>query len=270
MSDTDDIQTDLFASFKEALSGFFKKKEPPRREVSPEFSPDTLVSFSYNPRFRRSFRCSLSGLFGKPEVILPAYMKSEDFAPVRELVAEWALLARRRKTAKAKAELKELTGRIWDATDQKLADKGEPSLEARSRIPPIRPRGKVHDLEQILSAVNDTYFEGGLTCRITWSGRRGGLSYHTVRRDPYTGEPFHLISISRGYDCENCPLYAVAGVVYHECLHIAIPPTEKNGRRTVHGRNFRAAEKRYIYYDEWQKWHKEVLPLNVRRLLREK
>jgi hypothetical protein len=91
-----------------------------------------------------------------------------------------------------------------------------------------------------------------------------------MRKDPLTGEDFHLISISKGYDAKNCPFYAVAGVVYHECLHVVIPVEERNGRRVVHGRQFRQREKRYIYFDEWIKWHKEVLPRNIRAMRRGK
>ena len=59
-------------------------------------------------------------------------------------------------------------------------------------------------------------------------------------------------------------------MVYHECLHIVIPIEEKNGRRVVHGRIFRQRERRYIYFDEWNRWHKEVLPKNIRAMRRGK
>ena len=85
----------------------------------------------------------------------------------------------------------------------------------------------------------------------------------------HPGNPDKMVTeivVSRGYDAANCPLYAIAGVVYHECLHIVIPVEERQGRRVVHGREFRQREKRYIYYDEWIKWHKEVLPRNIRAM----
>ena len=153
---------------------------------------------------------------------------------------------------------------------QVLVDKGRAPLESGGRLPPIRPKGKYFNLDDVLEAINHTYFEDSLQCRITWSNRVGGLSYHSMRKDPLTGEEFHLISISKGYDAANCPLYAVAGVVYHECLHVVIPVEEKNGRRVVHGRVFRQRERQYIYYDEWIKWHKEVLPRNIRAMHRHK
>jgi hypothetical protein len=209
-------------------------------------------------------------LFGHPEVMLPGYMKAPEFATAREIAAEWAEHAVRRKTKKNRETVKELVARFWQVVDQVFVDRGDAPLETRGRIPPIKPKGNYHDLNDILAAVNETYFDGSLTCRITWSNRVGGLSFHSMRKDPVTGEDFHLISISKGYDAANCPKYAVAGVVYHECLHIVIPVEEKNGRRVVHGRIFRQRERRYIFFDEWIKWHKEVLPKNIRAMRRHK
>jgi len=226
-------------------------------------SRNGLVHFKYNSRMKRSIRCKANFLFGHPEVLLPAYMASPEFAPARELAAEWAEHAVRRKTQKNKAIIKDLVTRFWEAIDQVLVDKGKPPLESSGRLPPIRPRGRYFNLDDVLEAINHTYFDEQLKCRITWSNRVGGLSFHSLRKDPITGEEFHLISISRGYDAANCPLYAVAGVVYHECLHIVIPVEVKNGRRVVHGRVFRQRERQYIYYDEWIRWHKEVLPKNI-------
>ena len=254
-----DGQLDLF--------GFVaNNKEPETKAPSPDCSQNGLVHFKYNPLLKKSIRCKGGFLFGHPEVLLPAYMKAPEFAAARELAAEWAEHAVRRKTQKNKAIIKDLVNRFWQTVDQIFSDKGETPLASKGRLPPIRPQGVHHNLTDVLAAINNTYFDGSLTCRITWSNRVGGLSFHSIRKDPVTGESFHLISISRGYDAANCPLYAIAGVVYHECLHIAIPVEERGGRRIVHGREFRQREKRYIYYDEWIKWHKEVLPRNIRAM----
>ena len=233
-------------------------------------SANGLVHFKYNPRMKRSIRCKANFLFGHPEVLLPGYMEAPEFAAARELAAEWAEHAVRRKTKKNKETIKDLVSRFWTVVDQVLVDKGRAPLESGGRLPPIKPKGTYFNLDDVLEAINHTYFEDSLHCRITWSNRVGGLSYHSKRKDPITGEEFHLISISKGYDAANCPLYAVAGVVYHECLHIVIPVEEKNGRRVVHGRVFRQRERQYIYYDEWIKWHKEVLPRNIRAMHRHK
>jgi hypothetical protein len=256
------MQLDLFGNNTDA------PKEPAKPKVPASVSQNGLVHFKYNSQLKKSIRCKGGVLFGHPEVILPAYMKEPEFAQARELAAEWAEHAVRRKTAKNKEIIKDLVSRFWTLVEQILADRGEESLSSKGRLPPIKPQGKYHNLNDVLAAINSTYFEDKLTCRITWSNRVGGLSFHSVRQDPVTGEEFHLISISKGYDAANCPEYAVAGVVYHECLHIAIPVEIKNGRRIVHGRNFRRRERQYIYYDEWIHWHNHVLPLKIRKMRR--
>lgn len=252
------LQTDLF-----------RAAEPRTHlEYSAEniLSSDGTVVFLYAERLKKSIRVRKKIFENSYELVLPSYMKSREFFPVRELAAEWAHLFFKRKTEGNKARVKELISRIWMATDQILADAGLPQVTKNQRFPPIRPVGKFHDLRSVFAAVNATYFGGELKARITWSNRIGGLSFHTIRKDPLSGEMVNLISISRGYDFENCPFFAVAGVVYHECLHIVVPPESVNGRRVVHGKVFRNREHRYIYYDDWIKWHREVLPKNIRTL----
>lgn len=255
---SESLQLDLF--------GYVPQEEAP--QVAPTVSADSKVEFRYSAHLKKSVRCRRSSFFGKPELILPEFMKAPEFGPSRELAATWAEFVFKRKTAKNKSNLKSLMERFWQSVEQTLADRGEKPLSMCGRLPPISPKGQVHDLDQIFAAVNDTYFNGELTCRMTWSNRIGGLSFHSLRKDPFTGEDIHLISISRGYDMPNCPVYAVAGVVYHECLHVVLPPEERNGRRIVHSKTFRQHEKRYIYYDEWMRWHREVLPQNIRAMRR--
>lgn len=261
-----EIQMDLF----ESLLAFKRKIFPKKKTVSSDFSLKSMISFRYNSRLNKAIRYETNGIFGNPTVVLPAYMQSEEFAPVREIAAEWAMSLKKRRTKINKQKTREFAERFWTATNQIFIDRGEPLPVSKQRMLPVVPKGKVHDLEQVLAAVNETYFNGQLRVLITWSNRSGGSSFHSLRKDPYSGEEVHLISISRGYDFENCPLYAVAGVVYHECLHVVIPVEIHNGRRRVHGKNFRQCEKRYIYYEEWMEWHRNILPKNVRKLFREK
>jgi hypothetical protein len=107
--------------------------------------------------------------------------------------------------------------------------------------------------------------ESGIgTVRITWSKRWGGLSTQTSAHDE-RGTPYALLSISRGYDHPSATAEIVGGVVYHECLHVVVPPQEGTGRRIVHGREFRRREKEYRFYAAWRKWHAEKLPGIIRR-----
>lgn len=250
------IQLDFFEAPKEYL-----KKRLPNT-----FHEGSLVVIKYSSRLKKSIRCSKNGFFGRAELTLPAFMQEEAFAQSRALATAWAECAIRRKTKKNREKIKDLLERFWQSVDQTLVNLGEKRLSMRGRLPPIVPKGETHDLGQIFDAVNETYFKGELRCKITWSNRIGGQSFHSIRKDSFTGEDIHLISISKGYDMPNCPMYAVMGVVYHECLHVMIPPEVRSGRRVVHGSVFRKHERRYIYYDEWIKWHREVLPQNIRAI----
>lgn len=138
----------------------------------------------------------------------------------------------------------------------------------RRKLGRLKAKGQCHDLDAILSDINARYFDGSLQARITWAARLGGLSTHRMAEDG-EGRPYHLITISRGYDCPEATADIVGGVVYHECLHAIIPPRTEGGRRVVHGRDFRLRERQYAHYAEWRKWHREGLTRSLRRMLRQ-
>jgi len=222
----------------------------------------------FAPRLRKGWRLEWRGI-GSAKLTLPRYMEQEAFSEVRAWIIDWCGLTRRRRTQPIRDELKALEKRIWAETDRILQALGTPVVGRGERLPPIRSQGRVHDLAPHFAFVNEHYFQGTLQCRVTWSGRAGGLSYHSKRKDPQSGETVDLVSISRGYDFENCPDYALRGILYHECLHAAIPPLKREKRRVVHGRDFRERERQFEHYQEWKRWHAEVLPRNVRKLIRD-
>src|SRR5690606_24592863 len=97
---------------------------------------------------------------------------------------------------------------------------------AARRLKRLNPVGRHHDLTAILAAVTAEYFADipeVAQARITWSARWGGLSTQSTAHDEH-GRPYPLLSISRGYDHPSVTPEIVGGVVYHECLHIVIPP----------------------------------------------
>lgn len=132
----------------------------------------------------------------------------------------------------------------------------------------LRPLGRHHDLSQAFARVNARFFADSLQAQITWSARLGGLSTHCQRPSPEGGQ-YHLITISRGYDAPDVTPEILDGVVYHECLHIVYPPEMRDGRRIVHGRAFRQAEKAYPHFEVWMNWHRLGLPRSLRRLRRQ-
>ena len=78
------MQLDLFGNNSDS------PEKPAKPKVPASVSQNGLVHFKYNSQLKKSIRCKGGVLFGHPEVILPAYMKNAEFAPARELAAEWA------------------------------------------------------------------------------------------------------------------------------------------------------------------------------------
>jgi hypothetical protein len=197
---------------------------------------------------------------------------------VKESLLLWSILVSRRRRGKDAADrlerrlLEERIRRHLQSEGGKDAP-GSPHRKRRlaanaRRLDRLITLGRHHDLQASLDRVNAEYFGGALEARITWAARLGGLSTHRIAEDG-EGRPFHLITISRGYDSPDVTPEILGGVVYHECLHIAIPPRMEGGRRVVHGRDFRLRERQYAHFHVWRKWHREGLPRALRRLARE-
>jgi hypothetical protein len=135
----------------------------------------------------------------------------------------------------------------------------------RDRISPprtgrLQARGRVHDLQAILDRQNAEHFGGEVEVRIGW-GRSGALP---GRRSIRTGVYLHAaraIRIHPALDREEVPEFYVASVVFHEMLHQVVPPAERAGRRTIHGREFRRRERAHPDHARAAAWEKENVHL---------
>jgi hypothetical protein len=108
-------------------------------------------------------------------------------------------------------------------------------------------QGYHFDLEVVFERVNATYFEGqlarpGLTWNQTITGFKFG--HYDYLRD--------TIMISVTFDAPGVPDYAIDFVMYHEMLHKQMGINVINGRRYAHTPEFRAAERRFLHYEEAQ------------------
>jgi hypothetical protein len=137
------------------------------------------------------------------------------------------------------------------------------------RVPDRLPRGDSQglalDLQELFDELNDRHFEGRLQAIVRWSPRLGGLSTHQelATRDGVR----HLITISRAYDGKEVPRLAVGGVLFHEMCHIAYPPRPgRGGKRMVHHKEFRMAERQYPHWEQWREWEKSHLVKRLKKL----
>ncbi|MBF0430460.1 MAG: hypothetical protein HQK83_04235 [Fibrobacteria bacterium] len=208
---------------------------------------------------------------------------------IKRALLDWAMLMKKRKRywkesdRIGRVQLEELLrgylinpGKHLEKEGIKLEGKNKLLLKSilkrnSRKIARLKPEGAFHNLNHLFDTVNAMYFDNRLRARLTWSARTGGLSTHCLEQDE-EGNPYHLITISRCYDFKDVREEIVSGVVYHECLHIEIPPYTKNGRRIVHGPEFKKREREYRYYNEWVTWHhtelrKKMRTLKLRRTL---
>jgi len=85
--------------------------------------------------------------------------------------------------------------------------------------------------------------------KLSWSRDR------TNRRFGHQDTDHDCIVISRTLDDPNVPEFVLDYVVYHELLHIAIPPRRgRGGRRIVHPREFQQAEAKFPERAEAERW----------------
>jgi hypothetical protein len=124
----------------------------------------------------------------------------------------------------------------------------------------LQPRGRAHDLQAIFDRLNAEHFGGRIDARIGWGPVRMGRRRRTVKTGVYVQDA-RIIRIHPTLDRPEVPEFYVAAVVFHEMLHQAVPAVEANGRRVVHGREFRTRERAYPDHARAKAWEEEHLSL---------
>jgi hypothetical protein len=131
---------------------------------------------------------------------------------------------------------------------------------AAPRADRLQPRGRVHDLQAIYDRVNAAHFGGEIEARIGWGAVRAGKRRRTVKTGVYVQDA-RIIRIHPTLDRPEVPEFYVAAVVFHEMLHQAVPAREVNGRRIVHGPDFRRRERAYPEHAMAKAWEERHLSL---------
>jgi hypothetical protein len=130
------------------------------------------------------------------------------------------------------------------------------------RSGPLQPRGRAHDLQALFDQANAAFFAGAIDARIGWGPVRLGDRSRSVKTGVYLEEA-RLIRIHPSLDRPEVPEFYVAFIVFHEMLHQAVPAREVNGRRVVHGAEFRRRERSHPDFARALAWER----LNIRLLL---
>jgi hypothetical protein len=128
------------------------------------------------------------------------------------------------------------------ASDEAFAEESL-RVELAAGLPQAIVRGRTYDLSAVFAQVNAEYFGGRLSPpRLTWSKT---VTWHTLGH--YHAES-DTVMISIALDSPSVPAYAIAFVMYHELLHRELGVPLVNGRRQIHNRAFREAERRFKDY----------------------
>lgn len=119
----------------------------------------------------------------------------------------------------------------------------------------LKTQGRLYNLSAIFDSLNRKYFNNRISCKITWGIKR---NRHYTKRKTLGSYSTHnnLIRINPLLDRENVPEYFVEFIVYHEMLHAELGVEQKNGRRSLHSKEFRKREKMFEFYEKAIRWEK--------------
>ena len=172
---------------------------------------------------------------------------------VKNALIDWVLLLS--KTPKdlrnSKLEKKKLEQLIFNYFKENglakpRASRFDPSL--------FITQGRIYDLRDVFNRVNKEYFNSEIISYVRW-GQNRYRSYQMNQHDAY-GNRFSIITIASVYNKRFVPDFAIDGIMYHEMLHIAVPPMKRQFRNIIHGAEFKRREQLYKYYSEWTSWEK--------------
>lgn len=132
-----------------------------------------------------------------------------------------------------------------------------------ARTPPtIRTRGVFHDLTELQAAEHRRAEEAtGIDLpqvQVTW-GRYGKKPSRGLRLGSCEPTDPPIIRIHPVLDHGTVPGWFVGFVLFHEILHVALPPEDGDTRRSVHSRAFREAERSHPDHASALAWERENL-----------
>ena len=122
----------------------------------------------------------------------------------------------------------------------------------------IKTQGRYHDLRDLYELVNKKYFNGEISCPITW-GMKRSRGYTRKRTLGSYSRHTNTVRISPLLDKMTVPKYFIAFIVYHEMLHADMGVQEVNGRRSFHTKEFRRREKLFEDYGKAIAWEKRYI-----------
>ena len=134
-----------------------------------------------------------------------------------------------------------------------IASKAHLIRQMRGRKRISSANGHRFNLEKIFDELNTLYFHGLLgKPQLTWSlsDSRSSLGHY---------DPAHnTIVVSRIFDRESIPRFALEYLLFHEMLHLKHPVKLRGSKRCVHPPEFQAEEKSFPHYEQAKKFLKQL------------
>ncbi|HAK89491.1 MAG: hypothetical protein A2077_02280 [Nitrospirae bacterium GWC2_46_6] len=128
-------------------------------------------------------------------------------------------------------------------------------LKKTARKVVINAQGKYYHLSDIYRSINEEYFGGTVSARIAWGAKSPRYAVRKRTMGSYSSHA-NIIRINPVLDRRSVPRYFIEFIVYHEMLHAAMGVEIKNGRRSVHSREFKRRERLFKHYDRAAAWEK--------------
>jgi hypothetical protein len=148
-----------------------------------------------------------------------------------------------------------------------IGENGHRIRAARPVRGPLKTRGRFHDLLEVATRLNGTYFGGAVDdVLITWGRRSNGARCTpraTIKLGSYSTSE-RLVRVHPVLDQKWVPRYFVSYIVYHELLHHVLPPRCVAGRSILHSDEFLRRERDFRHYERALAWERS----HISRLLK--
>ncbi|MCB9741046.1 MAG: hypothetical protein H6741_17245 [Alphaproteobacteria bacterium] len=166
--------------------------------------------------------------------------------------------------AEVLAVVAERDARAWATLLQRFE-----AAPAPRRGPSLDPSGAVHDLSALLAEVDRGLLEGRFhqdpELEVGWGRWPRVAPSRGLRLGSCGGQP-PRIRVHPSLDHASVPSWFVGFVLYHELLHLVVPPERgAGGRRSVHPPAFRALERRHPRFEDAQAWEAQHIHALLRR-----
>ena len=202
---------------------------------------DQTVLMEYSPTVRLTFSAAV--MLERPVIITPFITAPWDEDFYFNLGRLGAYLVKKRKPPK----------RIREQFNDAIRN------NIRQQAPATRKRSSDPKLKQLFDRMNENLFGNKLPeVTVRWGRFNKRKLGHW---DAFRNE----IVINPLLNKPEVPPYVLHFILFHEMLHIALPPYRQNGRLLRHHKEFKAAEKQFPYYFQSKTWIEEEWPKHYRR-----